>query len=378
MIVALCGPVQVAGQRRDTRQSPPSSKPLQSGKHVRERPHREEPGGEIRGSGQRLDVAQLQPRAAGPRPRNPRSVRPWCPSNEGALPGEGQPQFEGSPRSRGEADAGRDSPSRPPRRPAMRRTHPILAVLASSSSSPRRPREAAPHATGCGVQTFAYAGLEADSKAHGVSATLDTTVAPAVTDGHVGGWIGARRRRRRAGRGRRVAPDRPRGVHRPTTRARCTTRSRCAGSAAEVRRARPRTSPPGVSHQFAVLEMTGRNDWWRVWVDGNAGQPADPPARQPRRLVPAGRRRELERRHGRLQHLLVPLLERRARPARTAACGARSARATRSRIPATTSCRSRRRRAASSRRAWPPSDRGRDRPLSRPVPRREEACPTVR
>jgi len=45
-------------------------------------------------------------------------------------------------------------------------------------------------ATGCGVKAFSYAGLEADRKAHGVAARLSTTVAPAVSDGHVGGWIG--------------------------------------------------------------------------------------------------------------------------------------------------------------------------------------------
>ena len=40
------------------------------------------------------------------------------------------------------------------------------------------------------MQAFSYAGLQGDRTARGVSATLASTVAPSVSDGHVGGWIG--------------------------------------------------------------------------------------------------------------------------------------------------------------------------------------------
>src|SRR4029078_6517696 len=45
-------------------------------------------------------------------------------------------------------------------------------------------------ATGCGVKEYSYAGLESDTKGHGVRAPLWGRRPPAVTDGHVGGWIG--------------------------------------------------------------------------------------------------------------------------------------------------------------------------------------------
>src|SRR5262249_28911405 len=45
-------------------------------------------------------------------------------------------------------------------------------------------------ATGCGAKEFSYAGLQSDTTAHGVSASLSTTAAPGVINGHVGGWIG--------------------------------------------------------------------------------------------------------------------------------------------------------------------------------------------
>ena len=74
----------------------------------------------------------------------------------------------------------------------------------------------------------------------------------------------------------------------------------------EVRRARlerpdrrhaPRRRPRDGGQEVVVARL-GRPQ---------AGQPADPPAGKSRCVVPAGRRRELERRHRRLQRLRLPL-----------------------------------------------------------------------
>ena len=53
---------------------------------------------------------------------------------------------------------------------------------------------------------------------------------------------------------------------------------------------------PGERHRVAVLEVHGRPDVWRVWVDGAPASGPVLPAGQPRRVAAAGHGRELERR----------------------------------------------------------------------------------
>ncbi|HEY4348531.1 MAG TPA: hypothetical protein VGM80_13165 [Gaiellaceae bacterium] len=126
-------------------------------------------------------------------------------------------------------------------------------------------------ATGCGVQQFSYAGMQADNKAHGISATLNTTAPPAVTDGHVGGWIGLGGTS--AGPGgvaewiqtglAAFASDDTSHMYYEVT---------VAGSAPKYTELDPSVAA-GDAHQFAVLEMAGKKSWWRVWVDGKAVSP---------------------------------------------------------------------------------------------------------
>jgi len=127
------------------------------------------------------------------------------------------------------------------------------------------------HVAGCGVQSYSYAGVQANTTAHGVSATLDPTAPPSVSNGHVGGWI---------------------GVGGPGAGPNGTAEWLQAGLAAfpgdsemeayyEV--ALPGAAPKyveldssvaaGVSHRFTVLEMAKHKSWWRVWVDGKAVSP---------------------------------------------------------------------------------------------------------
>jgi hypothetical protein len=118
----------------------------------------------------------------------------------------------------------------------------------------------------CGATDYSYAGFQADNTAHGVRATIMQLAAPTVTDGHVGGWIGVG------------------GVDAGPGGAAEWLQTGLASFAPEstiylyYEVTVPGTAPvyheieadvsPGEKHDLAVLEMHGRNSWWRVWVDG--------------------------------------------------------------------------------------------------------------
>jgi len=158
----------------------------------------------------------------------------------------------------------------------MRRTIPALAVLFLVFLVVTPAEGGTTSATGCGKAEFSYAGLESDTKAHGVAATLSTTAAPAVTDGHVGGWIGVG-----------GVNSGPGGVAEwLQTGYAAFTSDDTSEIYYEVTVA---GSPPhytelaynigaGVSHKFAVLEMAKKPSWWRVWIDG---KPVSPPIHLP-------------------------------------------------------------------------------------------------
>ena len=158
----------------------------------------------------------------------------------------------------------------------MRRTIAALGVLLLVFLVAAPAEGGSSSATGCGVKAFSYAGLESDAKAHGVSATLSTTVAPAVTDGHVGGWIGVG--------GVNAGPN---GVAEWLQTGYAAFSSddtseiyyevTVAGSAPHYTELAANVGA-GVSHRFAVLEMAGKPSWWRVWVDG---KPVSPPIHLP-------------------------------------------------------------------------------------------------
>ena len=126
------------------------------------------------------------------------------------------------------------------------------------------------NATACVGSSYSYAGLESQGSAHGVSATLVERATPAVVDGHVAAWIGVG--------GMNAGPgDVPEWLqvglvafddHAPSQLYYEVARNPNASFhelAASVQ--------PGRSHRLAVLEMSGRPSWWRVWVDGRAVSP---------------------------------------------------------------------------------------------------------
>jgi hypothetical protein len=127
-------------------------------------------------------------------------------------------------------------------------------------------------ATGCGVQAFSYAGLQANNKAHGISATVDTTSAPAVSDGHVGGWIGLG--------GTAAGPNGAAEWIQTGLAAFASDDTSQMYYEVTVAGSQPKYVElgsdigSGVAHHFAVLEMAGKKSWWRVWVDN---KPVSPP-----------------------------------------------------------------------------------------------------
>ena len=241
----------------------------------------------------------------------------------------------------------------------MRRIVLFLGVLALAVLAVTPAEGGSTHANGCGVRELRVRGPPGRATSRTVSRRRSGRRSPRRSP-TVMSAAGSASAGRAAARAARPSGSRPASRRSsPTTRATCTTRSRSparapkyvelasnirAGHLAPLRR--PRDGRPEV-------------DRWRVWVDG---RPVSPPIYLPgshEHLVPAGRRRELERRHGRLQHVLLPLLERHPRAGIGGAWQPLAAAARSSRIPATTWCRSRTARAASSLRASPRSARPR-------------------
>ena len=127
-------------------------------------------------------------------------------------------------------------------------------------------------ATGCGVQAYSYAGMQASNKAHGIAATVATTAAPAVTDGHLGGWIGLGGPT--AGPGG-VAEWIQTGLAAFTSEDTSQMYYEVTVAGSQPKYVELASSVgAGIEHHFAVLEMAGKKSWWRVWVDGS---PVSPP-----------------------------------------------------------------------------------------------------
>lgn len=154
----------------------------------------------------------------------------------------------------------------------MRRAAPLAGLLALVFLVAAPAEGGSTLAIGCGVQPYSYAGVQADSKAHGVEATLDPTVAPAVTDGHVGGWIGlggtdagpgGAAEWIQVGLAAFTAQDTSQIYYEVTV----------AGSQPKYHEVAANITS-GQAHKFAVLEVSHRPSWWRIWVDGRPVSPA--------------------------------------------------------------------------------------------------------
>jgi hypothetical protein len=148
----------------------------------------------------------------------------------------------------------------------------LLPVLALAALAVSPAEGGSTHANGCGSRTFEYAGLQANRTSHGVSATIGATIAPAVTDGHVGGWIGLG--------GTSAGPSGAAewiqtglSAFQSDDTSQMYYEVTAAGSSPKYVEIASNIAA-GTSHKFSVLEMGKRRSWWRVWVDG---RPVSPP-----------------------------------------------------------------------------------------------------
>ncbi len=112
---------------------------------------------------------------------------------------------------------------------------------------------------------YTYAGHQARDRGHGVRATISAVRAPDVVAGHVSGWVGV------GGPGEgpngedswlQVGIASVPGVE-PFVYAEITRGGRYPQFVLLEE-----SILVGESHRMAVLEIAGRPDWWRVWLDG--------------------------------------------------------------------------------------------------------------
>ena len=143
----------------------------------------------------------------------------------------------------------------------------LLAFVAASAAGAENARS-----TACLGKPYSYAGLQSQSTAHGVAATLAPVAAPDVTDGHVGGWIGVGGTKSGPGG---VAAWLQVGLSAfgPSQTTRMYYEVTTAGSDPKYVELATNVAP-GEKHNFSVLEMAGKKSWWRVWVDN---RPVSPP-----------------------------------------------------------------------------------------------------
>ncbi len=116
-----------------------------------------------------------------------------------------------------------------------------------------------------GSPGYAYAGHQSSVTAHGVRATITPISEPSVSAGHVAGWVGVGGPGQGANGetvwlqvGVASMPNTPPMIYAEITRAGKSPEFVPVLENVEV----------GESHRLAVLEMAGRPNMWRVWVDG--------------------------------------------------------------------------------------------------------------
>jgi hypothetical protein len=134
----------------------------------------------------------------------------------------------------------------------------------------------APRALACEAAGYTYAGIATESHAYGVGARLTAISAVSVEDGHVAGYVGVG--------GPNAGPD---GADEwiqvglngfpGSPQSNLYYEVEHPGGPIRYVELAPDLAP-GTSLRVAVLEIAGRPDWWRVWVDG---QPASAPVELP-------------------------------------------------------------------------------------------------
>jgi len=130
---------------------------------------------------------------------------------------------------------------------------------------------AAPASRGCGPRGYAYAGVQSRTNGAGISATLAAIAQPLVEHGHVAAWVGVGSTNEGPGG---TAEWIQVGLNsEPSTAAKLYYEVTRGGGSPEYVEL-DSTVPAGARHRFAVLEVSGQPNVWRVWVDGRAASPA--------------------------------------------------------------------------------------------------------
>lgn len=139
-----------------------------------------------------------------------------------------------------------------------------LAALVGSSTTATAGRACVSAANAGG---YSYAGHQSAARGHGVRATIMLTRAPAIEAGHVAGWVGVGGPGQGANGGdawiQAGIASMP-GME-PFVYAEITREGRDPEFILLSEGV-----PVGRSHKIAVLEMSGRRGWWRIWLDGEA------------------------------------------------------------------------------------------------------------
>jgi hypothetical protein len=133
------------------------------------------------------------------------------------------------------------------------------------------------NASACGTGGYSYAGLSAGSHAFGIGATVTPLAGFNILSGHVAGWVGVG--------GPRQGPN---GADEwlqvgfngfPSLGGNNLYYELMLPSRQPVYHQIATNLPTGRAARVAVLEMIGRRDWWRVWVNGSpASKPIHLPA----------------------------------------------------------------------------------------------------
>ncbi len=127
----------------------------------------------------------------------------------------------------------------------------------------------------CGKPGYSYAGFQNAHRAHGVRATLVALAKPQVRNGHVAAWVGV------GGAG--LGPGgRDQWIQVGLSAFHGTGSNLyyevASGSGVPRYEEIAATVAPGRAQRVAVLEISRRPGWWRVWVNG---EPASPPIHLP-------------------------------------------------------------------------------------------------
>lgn len=127
----------------------------------------------------------------------------------------------------------------------------------------------------CGKAGYSYAGFRSADRGHGVRATLVALTRPSVSDGHVAAWVGV------GGAG--LGPHGSDQWLQVGLAAFNGSGSRLyfevtTGGAAPRYHEIDSSVAPGQRSRVAVLEMSTRPSWWRVWVNG---KPVSSPIHMP-------------------------------------------------------------------------------------------------